>query len=379
MNDVVPRPSTATGAGPRRGGGHDRVAAVSLRGVSKNYNHVAALLPTDLDIEDGEFLCLLGPSGCGKTTLLNLIGGFIRPSAGTVYMGPTRVDRLPPNKRDVNTVFQSYALFPHMSVAGNVGFGLRMARVPKPEINDRVSEVLELVGLGNYGDRMPSALSGGQQQRVALARALVRRPAVLALDEPFGALDLNLRKRLQLELKQLHRELGITFVFVTHDQDEAMVMADRIAIMSEGRIEQLASPSEVYLRPRSRLVAEFIGESSIFQVVCRGGHVTLGATGPMLPPALTPLGLAEGVNQVMLRPEFLHVDLEEGAGRLRAELVDTSFLGESVRAGLRLVDTGTPLVAKVSGALAPTLFSTGPAAGYFVSWDPTRTVILDQQ
>jgi spermidine/putrescine transport system ATP-binding protein len=203
--------------------------AISLRGVTKRYGSQVALTPTDLDIGEGEFFCLLGPSGCGKTTTLNLIGGFIAPTAGEISIRGRRVDRLPPHRRSVNTVFQSYALFPHMTVRDNVGFGLRMARVPKSESSERIGEALQLVGLEAFGDRLPAQLSGGQQQRVAVARALVNRPAVLLLDEPLGALDLKLRKRLQIELSQIHRDVGTTFVYVTHDQEEAMSMATRIA------------------------------------------------------------------------------------------------------------------------------------------------------
>src|ERR671939_390646 len=240
--------------------------AIAFRGVSKRYGSQVALQPTELTIEEGEFFCLLGPSGCGKTTTLNLVGGFVAPSAGEILIRDRRVDRLPPHRRPVNTVFQSYALFPHMTVRDNIAFGLRMARVPKQDAGTRVAEALELVGLEHLGDRLPGQLSGGQQQRVAVARALVNRPAVLLLDEPLGALDLKLRKRLQVELSQIHRDVGTTFVYVTHDQEEAMSMATRIAVMNEGRVEQIGAPAEIYHRPRSRFVADFIGESNFIDV-----------------------------------------------------------------------------------------------------------------
>lgn len=351
-------------------------AAVSLRGLSKTYRDNVALHPADLDVHAGEFLCLLGPSGCGKTTLLSLIGGFIRPTSGAVFMGGRRVDHLPPNRRDVNTVFQSYALFPHLTVAGNVAFGLKMAKVPRAEARGRVAEALELVGLADKGGRMPSALSGGQQQRVALARALVRRPSVLALDEPFGALDLNLRKRLQLELKQLHRELGITFVFVTHDQDEAMVMSDRVAIMSEGRIEQLGAPTDVYLRPRNRFVAEFLGESNVLDVTNQAGAVTLGS-GLTLPRCLAPLNLPAGSSRVMIRPEFVTLHAEAAPDRLPATLVQHHFLGQSIRADLQIAHSDVQLVARLSGAPAAQLLGAAEDSTHFLSWDPTRAVVLD--
>jgi ABC-type Fe3+/spermidine/putrescine transport system ATPase subunit len=234
--------------------------AIALRGVSKRYGDAVALHPLDLDIREGEFFCLLGPSGCGKTTTLNLLGGFVAPTRGDIHLRGERIDQLPAHRRPVNTVFQSYALFPHMSVRDNVAFGLKMARVGKAEAAIRVRRALERVGVSELAERMPTQLSGGQQQRVAVARALVNEPAVLLLDEPLGALDLKLRQRLQIELAQIHRDVGTTFVFVTHDQEEAMALGDRIAVMAAGRMEQVGSPHEIYLRPRSRFVAEFIGE-----------------------------------------------------------------------------------------------------------------------
>src|SRR5437667_3654093 len=246
-------------------------AGIELRKVVKRYGNNNALRELDLHIHDGEFFCLLGPSGCGKTTTLNLIGGFVAPTAGTIWLRGKRIDTLPPHKRPVNTVFQSYALFPHMSVRDNVGFGLRMDRVRGPEAGRRIEEALALVGLQELGDRTPAQLSGGQQQRVAVARALIKRPAVLLLDEPLGALDLKLRQRLQVELSQIHREVGTTFVYVTHDQEEAMAMADRIAVLKAGHIEQVGSPFEIYRRPSSRFVADFIGESNFFEASLDGG------------------------------------------------------------------------------------------------------------
>src|SRR2546421_2324891 len=246
--------------------------AIAFRGVAKRYGTQEALQPTDLDIQEGEFFCLLGPSGCGKTTTLNLVGGFIAPTAGEILIRGENVNRLPPYRRAVNTVFQNYALFPHMTVRDNVGFGLKMARTPKRDAGTRIEEALALVGLDAYADRLPTQLSGGQQQRVAVARALVNRPAVLLLDEPLGALDLKLRKRLQIELAQIHRDVGTTFVYVTHDQEEAMSMATRIAVMNEGRVEQVGTPSEIYFKPRSRFVADFIGESNFLEVDARKGE-----------------------------------------------------------------------------------------------------------
>ena len=248
----------------------DRVTtgpAIELVEVCKRYGSTVALDGVSMQIEAGEFFCLLGPSGCGKTTTLNLIGGFIPLSSGELRIEGVRVNDLPPHKRNVNTVFQDYALFPHMTVAENVAFGLRMEGLGSSERSDRVSEYLELVGLGGFGARRPAQLSGGQQQRVALARALVKRPAVLLLDEPLGALDLKLRRQMQGELSRIHRQVGTTFVFVTHDQEEALSMATRIAVMSGGQVVQLGSPRDIYHRPVNRFVADFIGESNFLQGV----------------------------------------------------------------------------------------------------------------
>src|SRR5918911_2252081 len=301
---------------------------IELRGVSKRYGSNIALRGLDLEIHDGEFFCLLGPSGCGKTTTLNLIGGFAGPSEGTIWLRGRRIDTLPPHKRPVNTVFQSYALFPHMSVRDNVAFGLKMDRVKRQEASRRVNEALALVGLEEYGDRTPAQLSGGQQQRVAVARALVKRPAVLLLDEPLGALDLKLRQRLQVELSEIHREVGTTFVYVTHDQEEAMSMADRIAVMNHGRIEQLGTPFEIYRRPASRFVADFIGDAN-FLDVSLDGDVAVLADGTRVPCERGSV-LTDG--SLMLRPESLR--LADGSGdrpSVRGRVVQSSFLGTRVR------------------------------------------------
>ncbi len=243
--------------------------AVSLRGLRKQFGHgdsaVAAVDGVDLDVMDGEFLTLLGPSGSGKTTVLRMIAGFELPTAGTIELAGQDVTALAPFDRNVNTVFQDYALFGHMTVAQNIEYGLKVAKVAKPVRQKRVAEALEAVRLGSYGGRRPSQLSGGQRQRVALARALVNRPKVLLLDEPLGALDLKLREQMQVELKAIQREVGITFVFVTHDQEEALTMSDRIAVFNAGRIEQVGTPTEVYEQPRTRFVAGFVGTSNLLE------------------------------------------------------------------------------------------------------------------
>lgn len=236
---------------------------VRLAGVAKLFGETVAVDDVDLDIVHGEFFSLLGPSGCGKSTTLALIGGFESPTRGSVCLGGRDVSRVPSHRRDVNTVFQSYALFPHLDVFDNVAFGLRRRRVAKSEIDRRVREALALVALPGLEKRRPAQLSGGQQQRVALARALVNEPRVLLLDEPLGALDLKLRKQMQLELKRIQRDVGITFLYVTHDQEEAMAMSDRLAVMNEGRLEQIGSPEEVYERPATPFVASFLGASNL--------------------------------------------------------------------------------------------------------------------
>ncbi|MGH2744284.1 MAG: ABC transporter ATP-binding protein, partial [Thermoleophilaceae bacterium] len=252
--------------------------SVRLRGVTKRFGDLTAVREMDLDIPRGEFFTMLGPSGCGKTTTLRMIAGFEDPTEGTVLLDGEDVTGHPPFKRATNTVFQSYALFPHLSVERNVGFGLERRRVAKEEIRRRVSEELERVGLGREAKRKPRQLSGGQQQRVALARALVNRPAVLLLDEPLGALDLKLRKQLQVELKRIQQDVGITFVYVTHDQEEALTMSDRIAVMNRGVIEQIADPETVYERPTTTFVAGFIGVSNLMPgevVSIQTGHAEL--------------------------------------------------------------------------------------------------------
>jgi putative spermidine/putrescine transport system ATP-binding protein len=238
-------------------------AAVSLRGVRKTFGDVVAVDRLDLDVADGEFFSMLGPSGSGKTTTLRMIAGFDLPTEGAVLLGGADVTRLPPYERDVNTVFQDYALFPHMTVGENVGYGLMVRRVPRGERAGRIGEALEMVRLPGLEKRRPSQLSGGQRQRVALARALVNRPKVLLLDEPLGALDLKLREEMQIELKAIQKDVGITFVFVTHDQDEALTLSDRMAVFNEGRIEQTGSPAEVYEAPATAFVAGFVGTSNL--------------------------------------------------------------------------------------------------------------------
>src|SRR5215468_452340 len=239
------------------------IPRIQLSGLRKTFGAVVAVDGVDLDVSAGEFFAMLGPSGSGKTTVLRLIAGFEEPTAGTVRLSGVDVTRDPPFRRDVNTVFQDYALFPHMTVAQNVGYGMRVRGIDRAARRRRTDEALEMVRLAGFGERRPSQLSGGQRQRVALARALVNRPQVLLLDEPLGALDLKLREQMQIELKAIQREVGITFMFVTHDQDEALTMSDRVAVFNRGRVEQIGAPAEVYERPASAFVAGFVGTSNL--------------------------------------------------------------------------------------------------------------------
>ena len=346
--------------------------SIELRGVSKRYGSVEALRPFDLRIENGEFFCLLGPSGCGKTTTLNLIGGFVPATSGEIWLGGTRIDGLPPHRRPVNTVFQSYALFPHMTVRENVRFGLRMERVNRRESEVRAADALKLVGLEDFGDRMPPQLSGGQAQRVAVARALVKRPAVLLLDEPLGALDLKLRHRLQIELSQIHREVGTTFVYVTHDQEEAMSMADRIAVFRDGMIEQLGTPREIYQRPSTRFVADFIGESNFFDVTV-DGDVAVMTDGTRMP---CEGGRPPGPATLMVRPEAISLGeraTANGTG-LRGRALQASFLGSYVRVAVDSAAAETPVMVAAHNQNEATV----PIDREVVlTWQPGDGILLD--
>jgi spermidine/putrescine transport system ATP-binding protein len=360
----------------------EAVHGIELRGVSKKYGNHVAVQATQLEIRDGEFFCLLGPSGCGKTTTLNLIGGFVAPTQGTIWIQGQRVDRLPPHKRNVNTVFQSYALFPHMTVRENVAFGLKMARVDRKETAARVAEALLLVGLEEFGDRLPAQLSGGQQQRVAVARALVRRPAVLLLDEPLGALDLKLRKRLQVELSQIHREVGTTFVYVTHDQEEAMTMADRVAVLRVGKIEQTGVPEEIYKRPRSRFVADFIGESNFFEATVDGGAkgtVVLSDGARVGCTDIERSGASTSVT-LMIRPESVHIFRPETAppGSVSARTIHTSFLGDHTRVATECAASHDLVLIAVhsKGEIEPEVLETDTEVALW--WRPDDAVVIEE-
>jgi spermidine/putrescine transport system ATP-binding protein len=291
---------------------------VRLERVTKDFGEMVAVDDLSLDIAEGEFFSMLGPSGCGKTTTLRMIGGFEEPTRGTIFLGGRDVTDLPPYKRDVNTVFQSYALFPHLNVQDNVAFGLRRKKVPSAEVATRVADALRLVDLMGFEKRKPSQMSGGQQQRVALARALVNHPKVLLLDEPLGALDLKLRKQMQLELKRIQQEVGITFIYVTHDQEEAMTMSDRLAVMRQGKIEQIGPPEDVYESPQTEFVASFLGASNLIDgelkeqrdeyssVLLQGGDVVV------VPSERAPFRPGASI-RVGVRPEKITIGADDGS------------------------------------------------------------------
>ncbi|MFC4352889.1 ABC transporter ATP-binding protein [Fodinicurvata halophila] len=305
----------------------DQRTILSLRGVTKLFGEFVAVEDVNLDIAENEFFALLGPSGCGKTTLLRMLAGFEMPSAGTIHLDGKDMSLLPPNRRPVNMVFQSYAVFPHMSVRENVGYGLKVAGVGRGETKDRVEEALSLVKLDNLADREPDQLSGGQRQRVALARALVKRPRVLLLDEPLSALDAKLREAMQMELVRLRHALGITFIIVTHDQDEALSMADRVAVMNDGRVQQVAAPQTLYEFPARRFVADFIGKMNLFTGRLEERHqdrldIRVEGLGAMAVPTLDS-SIFEGRDEVDLavRPEKVRItsQVPESEGRVRRE------------------------------------------------------------
>jgi len=312
---------------------------VSLRNVEKWYGNNHVVKDMNLEIEEGEFLTLLGPSGCGKTTTLRMIAGFEDATEGSIEVQGVRVEEKEPFQRDVNTVFQNYSLFPHMTVYDNVAYGPTIRKMPKDEIRRRVTEMLELVQMANYEKRKPEALSGGQKQRIAIARALINNPRVLLLDEPLGALDLKLRKQMQIELKRLQKKLGITFVYVTHDQEEAMTMSDRIAVMRDGVILQMGAPMEIYERPATRFVADFIGESNVLE-----GRVTGVKEGVL--SVETPAGGVQcwgqgfGVGDalcVAIRPEYLRISREPVDGfSLPATVKDFIYMGALIKTSLDL-------------------------------------------
>jgi spermidine/putrescine transport system ATP-binding protein len=346
---------------------------VKLDGVTKRFDDVVAVDDLSLDVESGSFFALLGPSGCGKTTTLRMIGGFEQPTEGHIYLGEREVSGLPAYKRDVNTVFQSYALFPHLSVFENVAFGLRRKAVRGETLRGRVEAMLKIVGLEGMGKRKPRQLSGGQQQRVALARALVNKPQVLLLDEPLGALDLKLRKQMQLELKAIQHDVGITFIHVTHDQEEAMTMADRIAVMNQGRIEQLGTPTELYETPATAYVASFLGVSNLISGTVSGDGAVRLRGGPEVRVPQEALAGRTGAVAVGIRPE----KIELGNGQpnmLEGTVVEQAYVGVATQ---YIVDTECGRLTIYRQNASPGLNGAAPGERLTLSWSPDSTFVVD--
>ena len=321
-----------------------RQTLLSIRHLAKTFGRNEVLRDVSLEIAEGEFLTILGESGSGKTTLLRIIAGFESATSGELWMGAERLDHQPPYRRRVNTVFQHYALFPHLTVEANVGYGLRVAKRPAAEITQRVAESLEKVKMTAHAKKKPSKISGGQQQRVALARALVNRPRLLLLDEPLSALDASLRRQMQMELKSLQREVGIAFVFVTHDQDEAMVMSDRIALLRSGELEQVAAPREIYSRPATAYVAQFIGHTNLLKGEVQGGKVRSGTLS-------WTASLADGPALFSLRPEQIRLAGSGTAGmvRIRGRVLETTFHGATELMRVECCDGLVLVVRSASG------------------------------
>ncbi len=350
---------------------------IHLEGVQKHYGTFHALRGIDLDIREGEFFSLLGPSGCGKTTLLRTIAGFEAASSGLVTLDGRDMKGVPPNRRPTNMVFQSYAIFPHLTVAQNVAFGLRRRRLTAAARDEMVATALDMVGLDGYGPRRVHALSGGQQQRVALARALILEPRVLLLDEPLSALDKKLREGMQAELRRLQRQVGITFVLVTHDQEEALIMSDRIAVMFEGEIAQVAAPQDLYRRPVSRRVAEFIGMMSFLPAYLSGAEIEVPGLGRCeVAPDQAPGGLRDGDVSVGIRPELLSVLFEsESAGRTAPGAVEeVTYFGDMTYYAVALDGAPGPVTISMKNMPGRPILSRGDACR--VAWDARSLVVF---
>ncbi len=359
----------------------EREYDVELRAVTKRFGALTAVDALSLSIRHGEFISLLGPSGCGKTTTLRLIAGFEQPDEGEILIGGTDAVGTPPYRRDVNTVFQAYALFPHMSVLDNVAYGLKQRKVPKKERYTRARTVLELVQLTGREDNRPSMLSGGQQQRVALARALVMDPRVLLLDEPLGALDLKLRKEMQIELKRIQQEVGITFIYVTHDQEEALSMSDRVAVMSEGVIQQLDEPRAIYDRPLTAFVADFIGDMNFLDgevVEAAAGGFAVDAGSGVVVRGRGDAAKGERI-RIGLRPERLVAEAVEPRGVANsagAKVVTKMYLGDQIQVVATLVNGASVVVREQRATADPALDTIHPGDHITISWDEAAPMRL---
>jgi len=345
---------------------------VRLESVTKAFDGVVAVDDLSVEVEQGRFFALLGPSGCGKTTTLRMIGGFEEPDQGRIFLGDRDVVGLPPYRRDVNTVFQSYALFPHLSIFDNVAFGLQRQRVPKGQIEGRVDDMLQLVELSGVGHRKSRQLSGGQQQRVALARALVCRPRVLLLDEPLGALDLKLRKQMQLFLKRIQNELGITFIHVTHDQEEAMTMADSIAVMNHGRLEQLGAPEELYENPATAFVAGFLGVSNLLPATVEGPDTVRLHDGTVIHARVN--GQAGGV-AAGVRPEKITLGSGGGQNSLTGVVAETAYIGVATQVVVKTPAGTIQVFAQNIDSSSRGLETGTPVT---LSWSAESTFVVDE-
>ena len=348
-------------------------ADVRLDGVTKIFDDVVAVNDISLEVPRGSFFALLGPSGCGKTTTLRMIGGFEEPTDGAIYLGDRDVVGLPPYKRDVNTVFQNYALFPHLSIFENVAFGMRRKGVRKADLAGRVREILRLVDLEGMEKRRPRQLSGGQQQRVALARALVNKPQVLLLDEPLGALDLKLRRQMQLELKAIQHDVGITFIHVTHDQEEAMTMADRIAVMNMGRVEQLGPPNELYERPQTAFVAGFLGVSNLLPGTATGPTTIAVDGGLTVEVSQEALNGRTGRVAVGIRPEKIRIGSDQ-VNTLSGKVFESAYVGVSTQ---YVVDTPAGRITVYVQNLEPGAGVAEPGDPITVGFDPEATFVVE--
>ncbi|MYK30451.1 MAG: ABC transporter ATP-binding protein [Boseongicola sp. SB0670_bin_30] len=357
------------------------MSIISIRNVTKKFVGITAVDDASIEIAANEFFAVLGPSGCGKTTLLRMLAGFEAPTTGEILIDGVDVSTMAPNKRPVNMVFQSYAVFPHMTVLANVGYGLRVTGVPSAETRQRAEEALEMVQLAHLGDRKPDQLSGGQRQRVALARALVKRPKVLLLDEPMSALDAKLREQMQLELARLQEEVGITFVIVTHDQDEALSMADRIAVMQSGRVEQIATPEVLYESPNSRFVADFIGKVNLLD-----GRVT-GASDQGVKVDVAHLGKvtvphsehAQGPVSLAVRPEKIRMTAGKPDASLlvRGRIVDWVYYGDTSHIRVQTA-SGPPMSVTIQNDTRSTIENGDVGDQVWLSWREEDTLILDR-
>jgi spermidine/putrescine transport system ATP-binding protein len=371
-----------------RSSGMEQVAKktiVRLEGVTVRFGKVVALSDANIDIYAGEFFSLLGPSGCGKTTTLKVIGGFQQPTSGLVYLEGDLVTNVPPNKRNVNTVFQNYALFPHMNIYDNIAFGLKMKKVPHDQIRQRVKESLELIELPDITTRKPNELSGGQQQLVALARALINRPSVLLLDEPLGALDLQVRKRLQVELKKIQQKVGITFVYVTRDQEEALLMSDRIAVMQSGLVQQIGTAKEIYQNPANRFVAGFIGASNILSgeiMACDGRSCELKIADGWVARSQSQQIIPRGTNAcIMVRPECVMLSSQaspDATNSFRGTVRNRYYLGSVFQVIVELFPGQMVTVAhsQREGSVDAEELEIGQEV--YVSWSPENSTILTE-